>query len=575
MRHIRNSEVAETFNLVANLLDIQGANPFRVRAYRNAARVVAAESRSVAEMAEREHELETLPGVGRDLAGKIAEIVHTGELSMLKELEKKTPASLTSMMRIPALGPKRIRALFEGLGIKNLEELKAAAEAGKIKTLPGFSAKTEKRILEEIAKLRKRGPERVKWAEAEDIVSKLVPYLEEVEGVKRVIVAGSFRRKRETVGDLDILVTCKKGSSVMERFIHYPEVREIVSHGPTRSIVILRSGIQVDVRVVPERSYGAALHYFTGAKNHTITIRAMAIKKGLKINEYGVYRGHKRIAGLTEEEVYRTVGLPYIEPELREGRGEIEAAQKGKLPKLIELKDLRGDLHAHTTATDGRNTLEEMAKAARELGYEYLAITDHSERLTVASGLNEERLMQQIREIDRLNEKLNGIVILKAIEVDIMEDGRLDLPDRVLQHLDLRVCSIHYKFNLSREKQTERLLRAMDSPYCNIIGHLTGRLINQRDAYDLDFERVFEAAKERGVFLEINAQPERLDIDDRICRQAKEMGLKFAISSDAHSTESLKFIRFGVNQARRGWIEANDVINTRPLKELRRLLQRI
>lgn len=574
MRHVRNSEVANTFNLVANLLDIQGANPFRVRAYRNAARVVAAESRSVAEMADHEHELETLPGVGKDLAGKIAEIVHTGELSILKELEKKTPASLTSMMKIPALGPKRIRVLYEKLGIKNIDELKAAAEAGKIKTLPGFSAKSEKKILEEIAKLRKRGPERVKWADAEETVNSLVPYLEEVPGVKRVVVAGSFRRKRETVGDLDILVTCTKGSPVMESFIHYPEVGEILSHGPTRSIVILRSGIQVDVRVVPESSYGAALHYFTGAKNHTITIRTMAMKDGLKINEYGVYRGKRRIAGRTEEEVYRAVGLPYIEPELREGRGEIEAAQKGELPKLIELKDLRGDLHAHTTATDGRNTLEEMARAARDLGYEYLAITDHSKHLTVASGLNEERLMQQIREIDRLNEKLDGIVILKAIEVDILEDGRLDLPDHVLKHLDLRVCSIHSKFNLSREKQTERLLRAMDNPYCNIIGHLTGRLINQRDAYDIDFERIFEAAKEGGVFLEINAQPERLDIDDHLCQRAKGAGVEFAISSDAHSAESLRFIRFGVNQARRGWIEAKDVINTRPLKEFMRLLRR-
>lgn len=574
MGQVRNSEVADLFTLVANLLDIQGANPFRVRAYRNAARVLANESRSVAEMVDRDHELETLPGIGRDLAEKIAEIVHSGHLPLLQELEKKTPPSLVSLMKIPSLGPKRVRVLYEKLGVKNIDDLKEAAEAGKIRELPGFSEKSERHILEEIRKLRLRGAERMKWADAEEVVRELVPYLEDVEGVKRVTVAGSFRRKRETVGDLDILVACSKSSPVMERFIHYPEVGEIVSHGPTRSIVILRSGLQVDVRVVPEISYGAALVYFTGSKSHSIKMRGMAVKSGLKINEYGVYRGKRRIAGRTEEEVYRAVGLPYIEPELREDRGEIEAALKGRLPKLVEIGDIRGDLHSHTLATDGANTLEEMAEAAKKLGYEYLAITDHSRHLTVAKGLDEERLMQQIREIDRLNEKLVGIVLLKAIEVDILEDGELDLPDRVLRHLDLRVCSIHHRFGLSREKQTERLIRAMDNPYFNILGHLTGRLINRREGYDIDFERVFAAAKERGCFIEINSQPERLDADDTLCRQAKEMGLKFAISSDAHSVESLKFMRFGVSQARRGWIEADDVINTRPLKELKRLLVR-
>jgi DNA polymerase (family 10) len=387
-------------------------------------------------------------------------------------------------------------------------------------------------------------------------------------------IAGSYRRRKETVGDLDILATCKKGSKVMDSFVEYEDVEKVLSKGKTRSSVVLRSGIQVDLRVVPQVSYGAALHYFTGSKEHNIAVRKMGVKKNLKINEYGVFRGEKRIAGKTEKEVYKQVALAYIEPELRENRGEIEAAKKGQLPPLIKLKDIRGDLHTHTKSTDGRYKLEDMAKAAEKRGYEYFAVTDHSKHVTVAKGLNAERLARQIEEIDRLNQKMKGIRILKSIEVDILEDGSLDLPDSVLKELDLVTASVHYKFNLSQEKQTERIIKAMDNPLVNIFCHPTGRLINERRPYEVNIERLLEAAQERGCFLELNAHPDRLDLNDAHCKLAKDMGVKVAISTDAHSIDDLDLMRFGISQARRGWLEAEDVLNTRRWEELKKLLKR-
>jgi DNA polymerase (family 10) len=332
--------------------------------------------------------------------------------------------------------------------------------------------------------------------------------------------------------------------------------------------------MQVDLRVVPQVSYGAALQYFTGSKAHNIAVRKLAVRRKLKINEYGVFEGDKRVAGKTEEDVYRRVGLPFIEPELREDRGEVEAARRKKLPRLVTLRDIRGDLHTHTKATDGHNTLEEMARAAAERGYDYIANTDHSQHLTVARGLDKKRLAKQLEDIDRLNERLEDIVILKAIELDILDDGRLDLPDDVLKELDLRVCAVHYKFDLSQKKQTERILRALDSPYCNILAHPTGRMLNERDPYELDLERVMAAAKEHGCFLEVNSQPSRLDLNDALCKMAKDLGVKVAISTDAHSTSNLGYMRFGLDQARRGWLEPDDIINTRPLQDLRELLKR-
>jgi DNA polymerase (family 10) len=570
---VHNSEISEILTKVADLLDIEGKNVFRIRAYRNAARTVGGLPQSVAAMIEEGKDLTELPGIGEDLAGKIREIVETGELGLLKELEGETPGELTVLLTLPGLGPKKAAAVYKELGVTTLHELAEAASAGKLRDLPGFGEKTEKKILEQIE--RHQGEEkRLKLARAEEIVDPLLDCLKAVKGVREVVAAGSFRRRRETVGDLDILAACDRGSPVMERFTGYEDVREVVSRGDTRSTVRLRTGFQVDLRVVPEESYGAALHYFTGSKEHNIAIRQMGVKKGLKINEYGVFKGENRVAGATEEEVFAQVGLPFIVPELRENRGEIEAAQKGRLPELITLEDLRGDLHAHTTETDGRSTLEEMVEAARARGYDYLAITDHSRSVTIARGMDRKRLERQIGAIDELNGKLSGFRILKGMEVDILEDGSLDLPDEVLKKLDVTVCSVHSKFGLPLQKQTERILRAMDNPCFKILGHPTGRLINERDPYELDMEKLMAAASELGCFFEINSHPDRLDLTDIHCRMARDMGVKVAISTDAHLTNHLDFIRFGVDQARRGWLEKDNVINTRGVGELLKLLKR-
>lgn len=567
---VQNTDVAEIFNKVADLLEIQGANNFRVRAYRNAARTVKSLAKNVSEMADDIDNLTDLPGIGEDLAGKIKEIVETGTLSQLKEIEEKTPPGLGELMKIQSLGPKRVKAIYRNLDISDLKSLKKAAEKGKIRELDGFGKKTEQRIIEELEKKDSRAG-RIKLFEAEQRAKPLAEYIKKSNGIKELAIAGSFRRRKETVGDLDILVTCKKGSDVMDRFVDYEDVQKVISKGKTRSSVVLRSGLQVDLRVMPEVSYGAALHYFTGSKAHNIAVRKIAVKKNLKINEYGVFKGDDRVAGKTEKEVYDQVGLPYIEPELREDQGEVDAAQKNKLPDLVTVKDLRGDLHGHTKATDGKSTLEEMAAAAKERGYEYLAITNHSKRVSVARGLDAKRLEKEIKEIDRLNEKLNGITLLKGIEVDILEDGSLDLADDILRKLDIRICSVHYNRNLSAKKQTERIIRAMDNPYFNILAHPTGRMINEREPLDLDVEKLMKAAVDRGCFMEINSHPDRLDLPDRYCRMAKEMGLKLAISTDAHSESDLNLIRFGVDQARRGWLEADDVLNTRNRKDLEKL----
>jgi DNA polymerase (family 10) len=570
---VHNTEIAELFERLADLLEIEDANPFRVRAYRNAARVVRSHGRSMADLIREGADLSELPGIGKDIAGKIQTIVETGKLPLLQEVEARTPGALADMMRIPGLGPKRVKTLYKSLRIRTIEDLSRALRKGKIRTLPGFGPKTEATIRKRLEAGAGR-EQRMKRADSELIANALVAWLQQSKGVKDIAVAGSYRRCKETVGDLDILATATRDSDVMQRFAAYDEVAEIVSQGSTRSTVRLRSGLQVDLRVVPAASYGAALQYFTGSKAHNIEIRARAAKKGLKINEYGVFRGDERIAGKTEAEVYKQVGLPVIPPELREGRGEIEAGRKGKLPRLIERGDLKGDLHVHTDASDGHNTIEQMARAAQERGYEYLAICDHSRHVTIAHGLDRKRMLAQIKEIDRLNGKLDGIVILKSSECDILDNGKLDLPDDVLRELDLTVCAVHYKFHLPRKQQTERILRAMDSRYFNILAHPTGRLINERDPYDIDLERLMEAAVERGCYMEVNAYPVRLDLTDDACRAAKDLGLKLAISTDAHRTSDLDFIRFGVDQARRGWIEKKDVLNTRSLRELRKLLQR-
>jgi len=576
---ITNSEVADIFTEVSDLLEIEGANEFRVRAYRDAARTISGLPRSVREMLADGEDLTELPGIGDDLAGKIEEIVETGSLEQLVEIRARTPPSLGKMLNIAGLGPKRVQTIHNELGVVTLDELQEAAQTGQIRELHGLGPKIEEKILEDLE--RQAGEEeRTRLDVAEELVAPLAAYLEEIDAVQRVTVAGSYRRRKETVGDIDLLLISKEGeaTAAMDAFVAYEDVVEVVSQGETRSTVRLRSDLQVDVRVVPEESYGAALLYFTGSKAHNITLRNMALNvaldEGLKVNEYGVFRGEERVAGRTEQEVYDLFDLAYIPPELREDRGELAAAQKGELPDLITLDDIRGDVQMHTTGSDGNASLEEMVAAARDLGREYIAITDHSAHVGVVQGLDADALDEQIAQIEALNDELEDFRVLKSVEVDILPDGALALPDAALAKLDVVVVSIHTKFGLSQEKQTERVLRALDNPHVNILAHPTGRRIGDRPPYEIDLERVMAAALERGCFLEINASPERLDLNDIYAKMAKEMGLKLVISTDAHRPSGLSNMKYGVWQARRGWLAADDVINTRPWPDLKRLLQR-
>lgn len=570
---VHNADIAAVFNEIADILEIQGENPFRIRAYRNAARVVGELGKETSELANEGMDLTELPGIGRDLAAKIREILDTGSCAVLKRLRKQVPVSVTQLMRLPGLGPKRVSALWHDLGIQTVEQLDRAARDRRLGELPGFGPKTEQRILETIAAHRDTAV-RFKLAVAAQYASALTRYLRKTPGVGNVVVTGSFRRMKETVGDLDILVTTGNPAAVIARFASYDEVREVLSKGRTRSTVVLKSGIQVDLRVVAPESFGAALHYFTGSKAHNIAIRRLGQERGLKINEYGVFRGAARIAGDTEESVYRSVGLPLIPPELREDRGEIEAASRGKLPMLVEARDLRGDLHAHTSATDGRNSLREMAVAAKTWGLEYLAITEHSRHLTVARGLDAAHLLRQCDEIDGLNAELPGITLLKGIEVDILEDGSLDLPDPVLAQLDLVIGAVHGQFHLSRARQTDRIVKAMENPYLNVLAHPSGRLLGSREPYDVDMLKIIRTAHSHGCFLELNAHPERLDLLDTQCQMAREEGVLVAVNSDAHSVRDFDNLVYGVGQARRGWLEKTDILNTRKLHALRALLKR-
>ena len=569
---VSNAEIAAQLDKIADLLDIEAANRFRVRAYRRAARLVGELPRSVAEMLAAGTDLDELPGIGPDLAGKIATLAQGGDLPMLDELEREVPPGVAALLAIPGLGPRRVHELRDVLGIDTVAALTEAANAGKLRNVPGFGRGMEAKILRALASGAGRAP-RTSIAAVEQTAAALLQELWRAEGVKQAEIAGSYRRRRETVGDIDIVAAASPGQPVMQRLTGYEAVAEVVEQGPTRATVRLRSGLQVDLRVVPEQSYGAALVYFTGSKAHNIALRQIAIGQGLKLNEYGLHKGVRQIAGRTEQELYERLGLSFVPPELREDQGEIDAARHGRLPRLISVQDIWGDLHIHTDATDGRAGLREMAAAARARGYGYIAITDHSRRLGVAHGLDAKRLAKQMEEIDRLNEGISGFTVLKAIEVDILEDGTLDLPDTILSKLDLVVGAIHSRFDLPQVKQTERILRAMDTRYFNILAHPTGRVMNQRPAYAVDMERVMRGALERGCFLELNAQPERLDLNDANCRLAKSMGLKVAISTDAHAELELGFMRFGVDQARRGWLEAADVLNTRPVNDLLGLLR--
>lgn len=570
---IRNNEIADLFDEIADLLDLQQANPFRIRAYRNAARLLRGLQREVADMLKEGEELTELPGIGADLAGKIHDVVETGGTELLFRLRRELPHGLVELLRVPGLGPKRARLLHDKLGIASLAGLHAAARAGKLAKIAGLGAKTQAAILA-ATEVRQSQEKRILRWRARAAVDSLVAHLKAAPGVKHVAVAGSYRRARETIGDVDILATAADGTKVIAHFVAHEDVRKILAQGGTKATVVLRDGLQADLRVVDEESYGAALVYFTGSKAHNIAIRRQAQQRGLKINEYGVFRGVKRLAGATEESVYKALGLPYIPPELREDRGELPAAAAHRLPELVERRDLKGDLHCHTKASDGQNSLAEMVAAARAAGLRYLAITDHSKRLTVAHGLDRRRLERQIAQIDALNAKLRDFRVLKGTEVDILEDGSLDLPDQVLGQLDLVVAAIHSHFDLTPEKQTTRLLRAIERPCFTILAHPTSRLIGEREACRFDMARIIKAAAQRGCFLELNAQPERLDLVDTHCQAAREAGVLVSIGTDAHRTADFDFLAYGIGQARRGWLRAEDVLNTRPLSRLLPLLKR-
>ncbi|MGH8562800.1 MAG: DNA polymerase/3'-5' exonuclease PolX [Gammaproteobacteria bacterium] len=570
---VRNADLAAVFEEIGDRLEIEGANPFRIRAYRNAARQLQAMGVPVADMVAKGEDLSELPSIGEDLAAKIKEIVETGKCQAFAKLRKKMPPTVTQLLQIPGLGPKRVRTLYQELDVQTLEQLGRAALDHRIREVPGFGVKTEAAILRATGK-HLDTPARFKLAIAAQYAEPLKGYLEEGPGVVAVVVAGSYRRCRETVGDIDILASASDAQRMMDHFVAYDEVRKIVAKGGTRSTVILKCGLQVDLRVVGVESFGAALQYFTGSKAHNIEIRRRAQERKLKISEYGVFAGQRRISSDTEESVYRAVGLPFIPAELRESRGEIEAAQAGKLPVLVELRDLKGDLHAHTKATDGHHSLKEMAQATASRGLEYLAITEHSRRLTVAHELDPQRLRRQIAEIDRLNTEFGDVTVLKGVEVSILETGCLDLPDEVLGELDLVVGAVHSQFTLSRTKQTERILRAMDHPHFTILAHPTGRLLDGREPYDVDILRIIRHARERGCYLELNAQPNRLDLLDIHCQLARDEGVLVAISSDAHRVQDFDNLLYGVGQARRGWLSKDDVLNTRSLTDLRPLLKR-
>ncbi len=570
---VHNKEIAAILNEVADYLELKGENEFRINAYRNAARTVLGLTKSISQMAKDEKDIRSLPDIGESMAGKIAEIAQSGQLKQLEKLKKQIPASLTGIMKLEQMGPQRTKILYEELDIKSIEELKKAAKEGKIEELKGFGKKTTQNILREIKQFsQKGGSQRFKLHEADQMIQPMVKYLKKKMG--NINLTGSYRRMKETVGDIDIVCTSKDPGKAMKHFISYDEVSQVLSKGKTRASVRLHTDLQVDIRIVEKESLGAAKLYFTGSRAHTLALRKMAKEDDFKVNEYGIYKGKKRLAGKTEKEMYETLGLQYIQPELRENLGEIEAAKKDHLPRLIKLEDIKGDLHTHTKATDGTYSLKEMAEAAAGKGYKYYAITEHSKKVAMAHGLDEKALAKQIEEIDELNKKIKNLKIIKGIEVDILEDGTLDLPDSILKELDLVIGSIHYNMKLSPKKQTRRILKAMENPYFNILGHPTGRMINKRSGYEIDMKQVMKEAAGNGCFLEINSNPDRIDLNDKYIRQAKELGVKLAISTDAHSIDNLEYIIYGVAQARRGWLEKDHIINTRSWKDLKEMLKR-
>ena len=569
-----NQQIATAFDEIANLLELQGENPFRIRAYRRVAQNLESISQNLAEM--KQEELMALPGIGIDLANKIQEYVSTGKIEILEKLRKKVPHGLLEIMRIQGVGPKTAKLFFEKLEIDSIEKLEKYAREKKLVGLFGVKEKTEENILRGIEML-KRNQARSPLGRVLPLAEKIVSELKKELSIKKIEIAGSLRRWQETVKDIDLLVVSDQPEKVMEVFVHLPDIERVLSHGVTRSSVILNQGLQVDLRVVEADCFGAAWQYFTGNKAHNIRLRELAIKKGLKINEYGVFRissqkEGEKLGGEKEEEIYRALGLPFIPPELRNDIGEIEAALKNKLPNLITLADIKGDLHVHTDWSDGKYSIAEMAETASEKGYQYIVITDHTKSLRVAGGLQSEELEQQAEEIAELNKKFKNFKIFKGAEVDILSDGSLDLPDSTLKKLDFALASIHSGFQQSREQIMRRLISAMRSPYIKAIAHPTGRLLGEREGYAVDLPEILRVAKETNTALEINSYPLRLDLNDHWAREAKRLGVRLVVNTDAHAKSDFDTIRYGISVARRAWLEKEDVLNTLSLKEFEKFL---
>jgi DNA polymerase (family 10) len=570
---LKNKQVADALKELALLIEVEGKEQYKSRAYFRAVRSVSSLGEDIEAIARR-GELTEIPGVGKALSEKIQSFLETGTIPLLERLRAKIPVKVMELDAIPGVGPKTIKLVYDKLGVTDLESIERAANEGKLAELPGLGKKSQNQIVEGIS-LVKAGIGRTLLADAMEVAEPLEERLREIKGVRKVVIAGSYRRRRETVGDIDFLVDSSDPATVMDSFIAFDGVSEVIAHGPTKSAIRLENRMQIDLRVIPSESFGAGMQYFTGSVDHNVHLRGIAIKKGLKLNEYGLYKGDKQVAGASEEEIYTKLGLNPVPPELREDWGEIEAAQSEKLPKLIELDDIRGDLHTHTDQSDGKNTIEEMLDAASTKGYEYYCVSDHTQSLTIANGMDEARLLKRIDEIDDLNASGRWkMTILKGAEVDILADGKLDIEDHVLSELDVVTVSIHSRMKEDRKKMSERVCHALENKYVHILGHPTGRLLLKRVELEIDLEPVFETAKKNGVLMELNANPERLDLNAGNLRAATRMGLRIAINTDAHKIIDLDYMRFGVYQARRGWLNKNDVVNTYEFSKLLKVLKK-
>jgi DNA polymerase (family 10) len=563
---MKNKELADLFEKMADILEFKGENPFKISAYRKASRIIGDLTQDIEESTEK-GELKNIPGIGEGMAQKIEEYLKTGKISKFEEVKKGVSDELIAIMDIPGMGPKTLSTLHKEKGINNFSQLEKALNDGSLLGLFGMGEKKIENIKRGI-QLLKQSKGRMNLGVAFPVAKRIVETLRQKTGSKKIEWAGSLRRMKENIGDIDILATGKDKEKILQVFTHLPEVKEVLASGETKASMIVEGGTQIDLRVVDEDSYGAALQYFTGSKAHNIHLRGIAKAKGIKINEYGAFKGEKKIAGKEEKDIYRSLEMDWIEPELREDRGEIEAAQGRSLPQLVQESEIKGDLHVHSKYSDGTSSIEEIAQTAQKRGYQYVAICDHSKSLKIARGLDESRLLKQIEEIDRINEKLKGFQILKGTEVDILSDGKIDFSEKILEKLDLAVAAIHSGFKQDKGKMTKRIIQALENPYIHILAHPSGRLLGARDPYEVEMDELMEFAKKYGKALEINAYFERLDLNDIHCRKAKEMGIRVGIGTDAHHLDQMWMMSLGVAVARRGWLETKDVLNTLSLKEI-------